>query len=151
MKLGVLFVALLVSISTLATAQISPSQRLTDSLSMMKKNVSRIAEPEEKARWTANVALWEAKVAGKELPSGPLAAMKANVAKIDEKGEKARWQANLSLWQMAASKNNDAKKARALLADIKAIIGKLGPGPERGRWQNNYKMWAIVIGGALDH
>lgn len=120
---------------------------LAASLTVMKKNVAKITEADEKARWQANVDLWQAVVSGKAIPKGTFATMKANVGKIREVGEKSRWKANLDLWQLAIGKNPQREKAMIPFGKMKGIVSKIEAGAERERWSANVKMWQTTIEG----
>lgn len=142
---------------------VAPAQPATNSVQptafdRMKANVGKIPASAEKARWQANVALWEITRShtgaltkadiDKAKPSHE--AMKSNVAAIAAADEKERWQANCDLWQVAlngapAVSAADKGKMQTAFATLKRNVAAITEPAEQQRWQANRDLWKGVI------
>jgi hypothetical protein len=124
----------------------------------MQTNVAAIAVPAEKARWQANVAMWEIRrsrtgallKADLDKMRVSFDVMKKNVAAISEPAEKERWQANCDLWQIVLAQSAHATAAekaqmQQAIKTIQTNVAKVVDPAEKGRWEANRDLWKAAI------
>jgi hypothetical protein len=156
MKLATVLLGLLVTLPAASAAQTASSS--TTLLDRIKANVALTAGA-EKERWTANVQLWDLKLAQKDrlsaaelgMMKASLDQIKANVANVLYAPEKERWEANIALWQATFDNAGQLSPAavatmKGSLAVIRANVAKITEMTEKERWEANRDLWTGVLG-----
>jgi hypothetical protein len=156
MKPVSVLLALLVALPAASAAQTGASPNTL--LDKIKVNVAMTAGA-EKDRWTANILLWDLKLAQKDkLSATDLGMMKtsldlirANVANVLYAPERERWEANIALWQATFDNAGQLSPAtvaamKGPLAVIRANVAKITEMTEKERWEANRDLWTGVVG-----
>jgi hypothetical protein len=127
-------------------------------LQTMKTNVDRISPSLEHQRWTANIALWEARLAHPgALAPAEVTAMRAHFRTIVEivgqlvgPEERARWDLNRDMWSAVLRANgtpSDAslREMRAKLRAMQANVSRITAPGESERWTVNCNLWKAAL------